>query len=296
MNINPLLYMILIVPLFYACDAPPAPDTSKQIPNQQIQEEQMIQIMTGEKIYLPTITGTWLHYSQTSTCVDLGRSIEQLNRTLYLVETTQQDHGVLSEKWQACQIELSPIIGIQAKIPPSLQASVYPVNTEQGLVIGKLDHIKYQSGPLVELWGANFEHPMSDPFVISSDDPRIEDKDMDGNIGVTLEIGSACKAYMVQRNISFAQGIFVEEDRIKGDILATSEQTILDASAPLCKTKYSTRDQPERSIFERVRIDGQGGSVNLDLDGNGKIKCEEVIEAKDQLFDRLALNDESCSN
>lgn len=288
-----LLSTILIMALI-ACDAPNAP--MGEFKAQSISIDQGIELNLGEAQYLPTFDGTWLAYAQVSTCVDIGRSLEQMTRSLYLVQTKELASGALEEEWDACHLELSPILSIQTLVPPALRKSVYPVSSKMGFAVGINERKKYLSGPMIELWGLNMENPLSEPFIEDENDPRIFDQDQDGNPGGTLELGTACLAYMVQRTINYFQGEMVSADRIKGDVFSDSEQLIVDATSSLCKTRYATRAQPRRSIFERIRIDGQGNSLNLDRDLNGKITCDEVLDVREQLFDRLPLDDQSCRN
>ena len=54
-----------------------------------------------------SIDGYWAHYSEVSTCVAIGSSLEQINRSFYLVKVEQSLHGALQETWEACQIDLT---------------------------------------------------------------------------------------------------------------------------------------------------------------------------------------------
>ena len=62
--------------------------------------------------YQESLNGYWAHYSQVSTCVAIGSSLEQINRSFYLVRVEQSPHGALQETWEACQIDLTPVISV----------------------------------------------------------------------------------------------------------------------------------------------------------------------------------------
>lgn len=243
---------------------------------------------------LPTLDGVWLHLSEVSTCVDLGNSIEQLNRSLYLVRSEQGSNGALVERWEACEIELTPVISIQAQVPEALRESVYPIETYAAQTVGVGLGRRYSSGALVELWGLSLEQPASEPFPTEPSDERISDLDADGNPGATLLIGSACEAYLVQRRVTHFVGEQVAFGRLEGAALSSTEQLIIDASSPICKTPYQTRSHPARSRWSRVRIDGEGGALNYDQDGDGEISCDEVSAARAELFELFTPDDGTC--
>ena len=256
------------------------------------------QLTLGELSYQESLEGMWVHYSQVSTCVDIGSSLEQFNRSLYLVELNELPHGGIIETWEACEIDLTPVITVQARVPERLRASVYPLETRSGQVSGAPPEQFYVSGPLIELWGVSMDDPRVDPMPVDADDERISDTDGDGQVGVTLSLGDACEAYMIQRRQSSYTGSLTAPHLIEGEILSVTEQLILDASAPLCKTSYQTRSHPERSIFTRVRVDGRAGSFNLDADQDGTVSCDEVLAARNVLFDQIfelrEVDDSSC--
>jgi hypothetical protein len=253
---------------------------------------------TRELTYQETLDGVWAHYSQASTCVDIGSSLEQINRTLYRVKLTQKPHGGITEEWEACEIDLTPVISVQVRVPERLRQSLYPLTTNAGQVVGSPPQQLYVSGPVVELWGVAMDEPTLDPMPVDADDERIYDMDGDGEIGTTIQIGDTCQAYMVQRGQTSYSGVLTAPDVVEGEALSVTEQLIIEASSPLCKTSYQTRSQPDRSFFKRVRIDGRGGSLNFDLDDDGDVSCEELMMGRDALFDQYfeaqEVDDESC--
>ena len=178
------------------------------------------------------------------------------------------------------------MINVQARVPEALRQSVYPLTTQQGLLVGNPPQQIYNSGPVAEIWGVQFDNPLIDPMPSLVDDERIYDMDEDGELGVTLYIGDTCLAYMTQRRITHYQGELVEPDEIRGEALSTTEQYIMEASAPICKTAYQTRSNPNRSQFARIRIDGQGGAMNFDENQDGKVDCTELLSQRERLLNR----------
>ena len=302
-DLPPLLCTCLAL-LIFSCDAPEAPKSlfnTQEV--SQISGEESNTLTGGENEqamveFIPSLEGAWVHYSQVSTCVDIGSSLEQFNRSLYTVQVVMSDHGALTEVWEACEIDLTPVISVRARVPEALRGRVYPIETTGALVVGQPPSQRYISAPLAEIWGIEMSAPLIDPMPTTPEDDRIYDMDEDGQVGVTLEIGDACLAYMTQRRITSFHGEFTAPDTIEGEALSVTEQYIIDASAPICKTSYQTRSNPSRSHFERIRIDGRGGSINLDLDGDGAVSCEELSIGRDALFiERLViteLDQESC--
>lgn len=295
----PLKVFILISLCLLSCEAPEAPDS--QFSAQKIEETDiaaMTELAVGDNRDsippLATLDGTWVHLSEVSTCVDLGNSIEQINRSLYLVQSEQQSNGALIEHWEACEIELTPIITIQASVPEALRQSVYPIETHNAQSSGVGLSRRYSSGPLVELWGLTMEEATTDPFPTEADDQRILDLDADGYPGVTLFIGGACEAYLAQRRVTHFIGRQVAFGRLEGEALSNTEQLIIDASSPICKTPYQTRSNPERNRWVRERVDGVGGARNYDLNADGVVSCDEIRLATSELFEVMTPDDQTC--
>ena len=300
-----MIYLSLIIGgiSLSACEAP-APPSSAFAPIDSNAGEEVVEGSSDagderrELTYQETLDGFWAHYSQVSTCVDIGSSLEQLNRTLYRVKLIQQSHGGMTEEWEACEVDLTPVIGVRARVPEALRKSIYPITTKAGQVVGAPPDQRYVSGPLVELWGVVMDEPTLDPMPVDEEDERIEDTDEDGHAGATLQIGDTCEAFMAQRGQAIFTGVLTAPDVVEGDALSVTEQFIIDASSPLCKTAYQTRSHPRRSSFKRVRIDGRGGSLDLDLDGDGEVTCAELLMGRDSLFEQYfevqEVDDVSC--
>jgi hypothetical protein len=298
------LYQVFIVVAMTlnACEAPPPPQGHFETQTSIFmggQEQNQADDEARKLSYQSALDGDWVLFSQVSTCVDIGSSLEQYNRSLYLIHVTQSAHGGLTEVWEACEIDLTPVISVRAQIPEALRQSVYPLETRRGQVVGTPPEQRYTSGALLELWGVVMDEPLIDAMPTTPADERLFDMDEDGEAGVTLQIGDACMAYMAQRRITHYHGQMIAPDRIEGEALSVTEQYIIDASAPICKTSYQIRSNPARSHFSRVRVDGRGGAINLDINGDEKVDCTEVQAARNQLFVEtlilIELDHDACS-
>lgn len=258
--------------------------------------------------YQTSINGTWLHLSQVSTCVYFLRFFEQYVKSLYIVHTEQDSFGVVTEHWEGCANDLTPVLNVQPSTTPAILATSHQLDTtglfdgtNSGDFFGTSRSPRiirngdgYASGPLVELWGVQMDDPLRDPFPTSADDPRITDTDGDGKTAVTLPFSSGCEAYLAQRTTSYHQGKFIASDRMKGTTVSSSKQLIIDATEPLCKAGYEVNSNPGRSFWERVRIDGEGGARNADLDNDGTITCDEAKQVAADIFKVIAVDNECC--
>ncbi len=249
----------------------------------------------GDAIVVEDLEGAWLHYQQVSTCVDFGDlHFEQYTRYTYLVEVEQNERDVATETWTACSLELSPVLSMQPTVTPALLTTSFPVVTGGYKVFDTDVGAEWHSGPVPEVWGIDFAEPATEPFPYEDDDPRIYDSDADGNPGATLIFGDdICRAYMVNRTLNNHHGEFVAPDRIAGSVNSATEQNIIDATGEICGREYITRDNQPRNVFERVRIDGRGGALDL-RDEEGTIDCETVLLARPELIERIEADDASC--
>jgi len=245
---------------------------------------------------LDSIDGTWLVFGEISTCVSIFEVEELLQSSLYIVETETVDPPRVTEVWDACDIELSPILGLQSIITSALLAGAYPITIEDGMSAGGAEGAGYTSGPLPELWGLEMVDPLREPFPDAVDDARIVDSDLDGQPGATLLVSdNLCETYLAQRSISNYQGQLVAPDEIRGSLFSVTEQLRIDATTALCQSGYETQSNQARSTFTRIRVDGRGNSINLDLNADGAITCDEVVDAADALFERHPPDHDACA-
>ena len=172
-----LVSLLEILTLCTAC-TPPDPNAVSQFDRQSFTDEVDMRIFkAGEVEFTDTPDGIWAHWSEVSTCVDIGQSIEQINRTLYRVNVESTPQGTLKETWQACRIELTPVISVQAQVPEPLRQSVYPIEHQSAQQIGLPPSVNYLSGPVIETWGVNLDNPLLDLMPTQLDDERIYDQD-----------------------------------------------------------------------------------------------------------------------
>ena len=157
--------LVVVLSLLVAGCAPPAPPGVFSAQSGEPAPADAGLDRGGALEWLPNRSGTWLHWSEVSTCVEIVRSIEQINRSLYLVEIEEAPHGGLQERWRTCEIELTPVIGQQARVPDILRESSAPLPAEGAMIIGHGEALNYLSGPVIELWGVELERPVSEPFI-----------------------------------------------------------------------------------------------------------------------------------
>jgi hypothetical protein len=252
----------------------------------------------GDAVVLRTFDGTWLVWSQLSTCVALGTILEEsVSRALFLVEADYDETTrFVDESWTACHMELPAVFGAQTFATPALYATAYPVHTTDGFVTGLQVGSGYVSGQMAEVWGFTTDDPHRDPLPSSAADPRISDTDGDGNPGVTVLVrgGGNCETYLVQRGLTTFQGIFVAPDRLEGTSVSHTRQYTVGASTPFCASLYESWSNDLRNNFTRLRVDGQGNSQNFDANGDGRVTCDEVTPLVDSLFTRMAPDDDNC--
>ena len=53
-----------------------------------------------------------------------------------------------------------------------------------------------------------------------------------------------------------------------------------DVTSPLCASPNVITDAPSENRFVLARVDGTTGTLDLDLDDDGEVGCEEILEAQ----------------
>ncbi|MCA9564420.1 MAG: hypothetical protein KC561_13080, partial [Myxococcales bacterium] len=252
-----------------------------------------------------TIDGTWLMYSQTSTCIDVASSSSEFfQRTLYLIETVENEWGVLEETWQACEMELSEVLALTPAVSQSMLETTWPIVVVGGQSTGATIGDGYASSGVPELWGLDLEDPLNSeiPDIPRNADtsfpdfpPEVIDSDEDGWPGITLTFdGGFCEAYIAQRTIHHFYGEYTAPDRIEGGVVSTSVQHVLGADNSLCGAAYDRRSNDRRNTFTRIRVDGRGNAYNADANNDGQISCDEVVQLRPQFFEYVEIDDDSC--
>ena len=283
--LRPTLTGFALALLIAACSAPDPPegefaavDTSSGDTGSDVATDGGDTTDTGGAEVVPTMDGYWMHYDQVVSCVDFIGQFEQLTNYLHIVHVTQDDQGNLTEEWRACNTQLSEVFGLQPAVPASFyETGHFPFITNTGTISSTEVGGEYVSGEVAVLWGWDTDDRVNDAFPEEIDDPRISDLDEDGDPGLSLIFNQGdCIAYLAQRAVNEYEGAFVAPDRIEGGVEGYNQQIVLGGTGSLCQVSYDLTFPPARNQFVRVRIDGQGGARDFDLDGNGEVSCDEL--------------------
>lgn len=228
-----------------------------------------------------TLTGTWLLVHDRSTCVETISTQEQLTRAVYRIRI-EQDGSATTETRDMCDISLSPILGQRLEIPEEVFSNVEFVDIDRGLISSLRPGGSYISSTEVGLWGLDsdgFDDPLSDRLPEDEQSDAVADQDEDDQPAVTFLLvggGSSCERYNAQRQIIRYRGTFTTPNQIDGSSTGHTDLVVYGASRSLCGLDPVIRANDEHSRFRMYRIDGEGGAVNADADGDGSISCEEI--------------------
>lgn len=245
----------------------------------------------GEGPGAGTMDGTWLLVHEGSTCV---LNDEQLTMAYYLVEM-EQDGRVLRERRELCSVDLSPILGLKVVIPESVRSVIDFVEVDSGLVSDLRVGGSYVSSTELALWGLELDDVLRDELPATAEDPRVVDSDLDGNPAVTLEIeNSTCKRYQGQRQVIRYSGTFVAPNVVEGGSVTVTDVKAYGSTASLCGIAPPILSNDAHSRFRMVRVDGAGGTVSLDANGDGRVACDEVGPALGQILAGRAPTRENC--
>jgi hypothetical protein len=239
------------------------------------------------------MSGTWAHAVDLSSCVTVTASEELRSQTLSLV-TIEQNELKLTETHNVCQLNSTPLIGLETVVPESVFTLPNPLTINSALYGANIGD-NYVSDPRVALWGVEFDDAFSDPFPVDfdADDPREFDEDGDGNPGVTLKVGGdACDLYVSQRDLKSFHGQLQVDGSILGTTSALVEQRSLGSTNIICATRFVVRSNQKDSIFKMVRIDERG--IDLDMDDDGEVTCDELIAGQDRVITWLEADSKRC--
>lgn len=220
-----------------------------------------------------TMSGTWLLVHENSSCV-LGN--EQVTLADYLVEIDQRGRSLV-ERRRICALELSPVLGLRLGVPEAAFSSVVFPQVDRGVITGLAPGGGYTSSTELALWGLELEEPWGEELPTDDEDPQVIDADDDGHPGVTFEIGQGtCDRYTVQRQLIRYQGLLTEPNRVEGSSVTFTESRALGGTSSICRIAPPVRSNDALSSFVMVRVDGQGGAFDADVDADGEITCPEV--------------------
>lgn len=275
--------------LFGACEVEPGPVVFGDLQRDAGGSAEDTGGLEGEGLGIPTMNGTWLMVHEQSNCVEtLGVFAEAVSVTLEIVQM-QQNGGRVTEDHQICSINLSPLIGLQTAFPERASQTHRPIRIEDSMVSGNTPGSGYASGVEHQLFGLDMVDPLGDDMPVDRDDPRLRDDDEDGAPGVSLLVsggarGGGCDMWVAQRSSIRYIGTFERPNLIRGRSVTNYAQSLLGASSVLCATSRTVVPNDRSSRFELRRIDGLGGSLNLDLDRDGTITCSEVNSRLEDLW------------
>lgn len=220
-----------------------------------------------------TMSGTWLRVHEASNCV---LNLEQVSTAYYIVEI-EEEGMALRERPRLCHLEMSEVLGFRPVASPAVLESIEFAEVDSGLVTRLVEGGAYSSATEVGLWGVELEDPLRDSVPPTADSQGVIDGEGDGNPGISLQLeGSGCERYMGQRQVVRYFGHFVAPNEIRGASGTRTEIVVYGASAAICQLAPDVVPNDEYSEFRMVRIDGLGGSVNADENGDGRIDCAEA--------------------
>lgn len=231
------------------------------------------EVALGEGEGAGTMAGTWLLVHENSSCI---LRQEQVSIADYLIDITEEGN-TLREARRICNLELSPVLGLEVTIPEATYASVSFIDRDRGFATSLDEGGGYTSSTEVALWGLELEDPFAEELPRDVDDPRVVDADGDGNPGVTFIVGdNTCERWAVQRQLIHYQGLFTTPNRIDGASITLTETIALDGSAAICRSAPPILANDSLNDFIMVRVDGQGGAFDADANGDGEISCDEI--------------------
>jgi hypothetical protein len=248
---------------------------------------------------IPTMNGTWLLIHEQSNCVEtLGLKSEALSVSAELIQMTQNVAQVREER-TICSINLTRVLGLETTFPNEAAQAHQPNIIEDSYVSGNGVGSGYASGIERQIYGVNLTDPLTEAMPADREDPRLIDADEDGQPGITLRVNGGegnggCDMFIAQRAAIRYFGTFERPNLIKGTSVTFYAQSVLGATQSLCVAPRIVTANDPFSKFELMRIDGEGGSLDLDLNADGVIDCEEVNSSLPQLWTFREPNDTLC--
>ncbi|TVR04824.1 MAG: hypothetical protein EA398_01020 [Deltaproteobacteria bacterium] len=285
--LNHGLRLLAVTCLALAACSPEA--TESPIGDQELEDESTSSVPTDERDIgrgsgTGDLSGTWAFIHENSACMDFITIDEVLSHTYYIVEI-EQDGRRVWETRRVCSTDISPTVGLRAIVPrETLESVTFPV-VDHGIVSDVAAGGSYSSPTEILLWGVELDDPVDEPLPTSAEDPRVRDLNGDGNPGVTFRVeASTCERYIVQRTVSRYYGTFTTPNLIEGFSSTSTETKTMGSSQRICGVSIDLIPNDRHSRFRMVRIDGQGGSIDLDLDGDGTITCDELNSRREILW------------
>ena len=238
-----------------------------------------------------TMTGTWLLFHERSTCV-LGQ--EQLTHASYLVEM-EQDGSFVSETRRLCDVQLSELFGMPVHLPQVVLDNIDFVDLDRGMVSTLKEGGSYVSSTELGLWGLELDDPLADQVPSNADSPRVIDTDGDGHPAVSFLVGENCLRYQAQRQILTYHGSFTGPNQIDGRSTGVTDIAVYGGSEDLCTVAPPVDSNDPDSRFRMVRIDGKGGAVDADTDGDDTVSCEEAKVLSPRVLETREPDNSNCA-
>lgn len=173
-------------------------------------------------------------------------------------------------EWEetTCGMESTEVFDTQTLYPAAFVESL-SVQTRQGTLSANQVGATFTAGPYATLVGVELGSPLTDAIPTSPDDPAVVDQDQDGFPGVTVHVVQDLlgegDVYVAQRTITSLEGTVASTSRVEGLLDATSEQSILDASAWWLSLPTNSRpdDDPSHSWFVFQEVDSGATCVDV---------------------------------
>ena len=274
----------------FACDAPNPPvglfDGVEDVQNEsEVGETDTPGDSTGQETnhqyFHPT--GIWAFLDVTSDCeFVLSKGFEVLSYSIGVARFEPIDNYEFKEVRTTCVMKETPLLGQESVYSQSLIDALNP-SIVYAMVNGFTEGSTYLQAPVLDLWGIKLKDPWHDTMPTSKDDPRIFDLDRDGHPGVTIHVGTMCDVYLVQRSVSYVEGAVVSATHMRANKSSHAEVFRIGATNDLCMTENVDVPKPAYSYLVLKRIDGKDGSVDLDLNGDGEVGCDELIRGLDKI-------------
>ena len=245
-----------------------------------------------------TMAGTWVLIHERSTCVETFKTQEQVTRAVYRVRI-DTDGGFLDEERETCDISLSPVLDQSIEIEPAVYRSIEYVDVDKGFVSSIQPGGSYTSATEVALWGLDpqkMDDPRTTPLPEEAKGEAVVDSDGDGNPAVSYLLNDgSCSRFNAQRQIIRYRGTFTRPNQIDGSSTGHTDIVVYGGSNSICAIAPTIRSNDRDSRFRMYRIDGRGGAVDADQDGDGEIACEEIRKLPiDQFYEPRNPDHSNC--
>jgi len=236
-------------------------------------------------------SGAWALATDWSVCVTIGDRIETRSRKLLLVNLVRKGNRLLETR-TLCQLQLTPIFSLKTVVPEPVLQAVGELAVESRLLGEGSDELAYAGGIEAQLMGVKMINPIYDKMPAKNEpsDPRLTDPESDGKPGATFVVGSGCKLYVAQREVSTLAGRLVSPGRFEGTGVHATEQVIFGSSTAVCGQTFKTLSNTahHRFVLQRMKV------TAWDDDKNGEVDCKELIAHQTDLLTWATPDDTRC--